>query len=132
MSNGSAFGYDVVAYENHALRLFSSGIDIPDTTCDSGTCSETTSAEWTLNTTYGFGYRCDNITGTECSTDFNTADYYKQFTNLEQSETPESVMSGANVGEDFETEITYKVNVSSSQAAGLYQNLITYIATPSI
>lgn len=132
LSNGSAFGYDVVAYENHALRLFSQGVDIPDTTCDNGTCSETTSDEWILTTTYGFGYRCDNITGNECNSDFSSADYYKQFSNLEQAETPESVMSGANVGEDFETEITYKVNISSTQPAGLYQNLITYIATPSI
>lgn len=132
LSNGSAFGYDVVAYENNALRIVSTGNDIPDTTCDSGTCSETTAALWSQNTTYGFGYRCDNITGTECNSGFNTPDYYKQFSNFEQNETPESVMGGPNVGEDFETEITYKVNVSSTQPAGLYQNQITYIATPSI
>jgi len=132
LSNGSAFGYNVVAYENNALRVVSTGNDIPDTTCDLGTCSETTAAEWSQNTTYGFGYRCDNITGTECNSGFTTADYYKQFSNLEQSETPQSVMSGANVGRDFEAEIEYKVNVSSSQPAGLYQNQITYIATPSI
>jgi len=132
LSNGSAFGYDVLAYETNALRAASGGSEIPDTTCDAGTCSETTSAQWLLNTTYGFGYRCDNITGTECNTEFSTPDYYKQFTNLEQSEIPESVMGGANVGEDFETEITYKVNISSSQPSGLYQNQIIYIATPSI
>ncbi len=132
LSNGSAFGYEVVAFENHALRVVSTGNDIPDTTCDAGTCSETTAAEWSQNTTYGFGYRCDNITGTECDSGFSTPDYYKQFTNLEQNEVPQSVMGGSNVGEDFETEITYKVNVSSTQAAGLYQNQITYIATPSI
>jgi len=132
LSNGSAFGYDVVVFENHALRVFSTGNDIPDTTCDSGTCSETTSAEWSQNTTYGFGYRCDDITGTECDSGFTTANYYKQFANLEELETLQSVMSGANVGKDFETQITYKVNVSSTQAAGLYQNLVTYIATPSI
>lgn len=132
LSNGSAYGYDVVAYETTALRNDPTGVDIPDTTCDNGTCSEATSDEWLLNTTYGFGYRCDNITGTECNSDFSTADYYKQFTNFEQNEAPESVMGGANVGEDFETEITYKVNVSSSQPAGLYQNQIIYIATPSI
>ena len=132
LSNGSAFGYDVISYENNALRAASSGNDIPDTTCDSGTCSETTSSEWSQNTTYGFGYRCDNITGTECNSEFTTPDYFKQFSNFELDETPESVMGGSNVGEDFETEITYKVNISSTQASGLYQNQIIYIATPSI
>ncbi len=132
LSNGSAFGYEVLAYENNALRVASTGNDIPDTICDSGTCSETTSSAWSLNTTYGFGYRCDNITGTQCASGFTTSTFYKQFTNLEQSETSVAVMEGQNVGRNFETEITYKVNVSSNQAAGLYQNRITYIATPSI
>ncbi len=131
LSNGSAFGYEVLAYENHALRIDSTGVDIPDTTCDSGTCSETTSDEWVTNTTYGFGYRCENITGSECNAAF-TPNSYKQFSNLEQNETPEAVMSGDDVGEGFEVEMIYKVNVSSTQPAGLYQNHITYIATPSI
>lgn len=132
LSNGSAFGYEVLAYELTPLRAVSSGNDIPDTTCDSGTCSETTSSEWSQSTTYGFGYRCDDITGTECASGFSTADYYKQFTNLESNETPQSVMDGANVGRNYETEITYKVNVSATQASGQYQNQIVYIATPSI
>lgn len=132
VSNGSAFGYEVLAYENHPLRVISTGNDISDTTCDSGTCSESTADEWSQNTTFGFGFRCDNITGTECDSGFSTANYYKQFANVEGGEIPQSVMSGSNVGEDFEAEITYKINVSSTQPAGLYQNQVIYIATPSI
>lgn len=132
ISNGSAFGYQVTAQENHELRVLSTGQTIPDTTCDAGTCTETTSALWNSPLTYGFGYRCDDISGTDCSTDFNTANFYKQFANTEQTETPQVIMSGAEVGRDLEIEVTYKVNISASQAAGGYQNSIMYIATPAI
>jgi len=132
LSNGSAFGYEVLVFENHPLRNNPTGLDIPDTTCDSGTCSETTAAAWTLGTTYGFGYRCDDITGTECSSDFATSTFYKQFASSESAELAQPVMSGSDVGRDFESEVTYKVNISSTQPAGLYQNQIIYVAVPSI
>lgn len=132
VSNGSAYGYSVLANENHPLRAFESGFTIPDTTCDTGTCNETTASEWINLTTYGFGYRCDNITGTDCNTDFNTANYYKQFASSESAELSQPVMIGANVGREITGEITYKINISNTQAAGNYQNIITYIAVPSI
>lgn len=136
VTNGSAYGYQVTASENHALRHFPSGIDIPDTTCDSGTCNETTAALWSNPLTYGFGYRCDDTQGADCSTDFSTLDFYKQFANVEKSGAPQTVMLGTQVTESPNittkiSTITYKVNVSSTQAAGTYQNIITYIATPT-
>lgn len=132
ISNGSAYGYSVLARENHPLRADSSGASIPDTTCDSGTCDETTSAEWSSLTTFGFGYRCDNISGTDCSSDFSTPNYYKQFASSESAELAQPVMLGPNVGRDITSEVTYKINISSTQPAGTYQNAITYIAVPSI
>jgi hypothetical protein len=132
ISNGSAYGYSILASENHPLRALATGVSIPDTTCDSGTCDEANSAEWTSLTTYGFGYRCDNVTGTDCNTDFSTPDYYKQFSSSESAELAEPVMTGLNVGRNISGQITYKVNISSTQPAGIYQNAITYIATPSI
>lgn len=132
ISNGSAYGYSVLANETHPLRVNASGATIPDTTCDSGTCNESTSSEWTSLTTFGFGYRCDNITGTDCNTDFSTPDYYKQFASSESAELMQPVMSGPNVGRGISSQITYKINISSSQPAGIYQNAITYIAIPSI
>lgn len=131
ISNGSANGYVVTAYEDHPMRLFNYGINIPDTTCDSGSCSETTAALWNNPLTYGFGYRCDDITGTNCPSAFSTSNYYKQFADAEKSENPQVVMSGSNVGRNFKSQITYKINIASTQQAGLYQNIITYIATPT-
>lgn len=132
VSNGSAFGYQVTASENNALRVLSTGEDIPDSTCDSGTCTETTAAAWTSPLTYGFGYRCDNLSGTDCSSDFATSTFYKQFADLEKNETPQVVMSSLNVGKSRQIQITYKVNISATQPAGGYQNIVRYIATPSI
>lgn len=132
ISNGSAYGYTVLASENHPLRVNATGISIPDTTCDTGTCSESTSAAWTSLTTFGFGYRCDNIVGTDCAAGFTSSDNFKQFASSESAELAQPVMAGSNVGRNLQTQITYKVNISSTQAAGAYENVITYIALPSI
>lgn len=131
VSNGSAYGYSVTAVENHQLLVPASGSLIPDVTCDNGTCTQSTSALWSSNLTYGFGYRCDNVTGTDCVAGFSQANYYKQFADNSNSETPVAVMSGTNVGKNKRTTITYKANISGTQAAGLYNNVITYVATPT-
>lgn len=131
ISNGSANGYQITAFENHQLNVPSTGSIIPDTTCDDGTCTQSTSALWNNTLTYGFGYRCDNVTGTDCASGFTTANYYKQFADNSVSETPQAVVSGTNVGTNKQVQITYKVNISSSQPPGTYTNVITYIATPT-
>ena len=131
ITNTSAYGYSVTAAEDHPMRVLSSGVDIPDTTCDSGTCTQVTPSAWTSLLTYGFGYRCDNISGSDCPSGFATSTFYRQFANLEGNESPQYVMQGVNNGTKT-VQITYKVNISQTQAAGLYQNVIRYIATPSI
>lgn len=131
VSNGSSSGYAVTAFENHQLLVPSTGALIPDTTCDSGTCNTTTSSAWINTLTYGFGYRCDNVSGTDCATGFTSTDNYKQFADASVSETPQAVMTGQNVGRNKKTQITYKVNISATQPAGSYTNVITFIATPT-
>ena len=128
VSFGSAHGYQVTVSQNRNLRADASGWEIPPTTCDGGTCTTTTAAAWTSSLVYGFGYRCDDITGTDCNTDFSTSTFYKQFI---ASPSAVSVMSSSNVGRNRRGQITYKVNVSGTQPAGLYTNIINYIATPT-
>lgn len=130
VSNGSAYGYSVYATESAQLRVPSLGAIIPDTTCDNGSCTESTSAEWSSALTYGFGYRCDNETGTDCASGFST-DFYKQFADSSLNETGQAVMTGTNVGKNKRVRITYKVNISNVQPAGLYHNIVTYVATPT-
>ena len=126
VSFGSAHGYQVTVSQNRNLRTDATGWEIPPTTCDSGTCTTTTAAAWTSSLVYGFGYRCDNLTGTDCNTDFSTSTFYKQFASSPSAVT---VMSSDNVGRNRQGQITYKVNVSGTQPAGLYTNIINYIAT---
>lgn len=132
ISNGSAYGYTVLASENHPLRVNSTGVDIPDTTCDTGTCNEQVAAAWTSVLTYGFGYRCDNLVGADCQSGFQVSDNYRQFASSSSGELAFPVMRGVNVGRNIQSQITYKVNISPTQPAGLYENILTYIATPSI
>ncbi len=129
ISNRSANGYTVTASQNNPLKT-SSGATIPDTTCDNGACTQTTASAWTGTLTYGFGYRCDNQTGTDCATGFAGSTFYKQFADSSNSESSQSVMSGASTGTK-KSQITYKINISGTQAAGTYSNVITYIATPT-
>jgi len=131
ISNGSANGYSVTAYENHALLKQGTGSMIPDTTCDSGTCTETIGSAWTSSLVYGFGYRCDNVSGTDCPTDFSTSTYYKQFANDSVGENASAVMTGTNVGSSKQVQITYKVNISGTQPPGDYFNYLTYMAIPT-
>lgn len=132
ISNGSAYGYSVVASENHPLRVDATGASIPDTTCDTGTCSEITSAAWVNLTTFGLGYRCDNVSGTDCNSGFAIATNYKQFASSESAELAQPIMQGVNAGRNIQSQVTYKVNISATQQAGSYQNLINFIAIPFI
>ena len=126
----TASGYSVTALENHSLETVNA-TTIPDTTCDSGVCTTTTSAPWTSNLTYGFGYRCDNVVLTDCVTGF-AADYYKPFPNLALVQSPQVVMqNSAGSPSDKQSQVTYKVNVSGSQIPGVYTNTITYVASPN-
>lgn len=131
ISIGTANGYNVKAYENHSLLQPGSGNLIPDSTCDSGLCTETIASAWSNTLTYGFGYRCDNVSGTDCSTDFSTSTFYKQFANDTYGESPAAVMTGSNVGRNKSVQITYKVNISGTQPPGDYSNQIIYLAIPT-
>lgn len=131
VSNQSAGGFVVKAFENHPLMVPTTGATIPDTTCDNGSCSETSASSWTSTLTYGFGYRCDGVDSVNyCPADFTGLDSYKQFSDVAKNEKAQTVMKGAT-GRNQKAKITYKVNISATQFAGLYSNAITYIATPT-
>ncbi|HEX7042758.1 MAG TPA: hypothetical protein VF189_05905 [Patescibacteria group bacterium] len=125
----SPFTYIVTGRENHQLRYNSTVI--PDTTCDNGLCTSTTASLWTNTLTYGFGYRCDNLLGTDCLTDFLTSNVFKSFANSELGQDAQTIMEGSTQTTASSGQVTYKVNVSASQIPGTYTNTITYIAIPT-
>lgn len=133
IDNNSANGYVVTVSENRSLLSVANGKSIIDTSCDGGNCTLTTAGAWTSTLTYGFGYRCDQLGGTNyCISDFSNATYYKPFANLSQSSiAPQTVMQGSQAGRSQQTTITYKLNISATQEAGFYTNVVQYIATPT-
>lgn len=124
VNSESAKGFSVIASENQPLTSSSSAI--PDTTCDSGTCNSTNVGQWLGTLTYGFGYRCDDLSGTNCASGF-LENHYKPFP---LSPNLATIMSSTKGGRGKKSQITYKVNVSASQPAGTYTNFVTYIASP--
>lgn len=141
VSNLSAPGYIVTASQNHQLLSPVSGAIIPDTTCDKGYCSETLSANWENTLTYGFGYRCDAesilVRGKKSKgcldndlTFYLNKNFYRQFADLSKAEKATTIING-NTGLNQKATLTYKVNISTSQLAGVYTNSVTYIAIPT-
>jgi len=139
VSNTSAASYQVTASENHQLLVAKTGAIIPDTTCDKGSCSQTTAADWSSTLTYGFGYRCDSISivsqgskSSSCnqkdSSFSKNPSFFKQFADASKSEASQVIVNGEK-GRNQKATITYKVNIASSQATGVYTNSITYVAT---
>jgi len=124
VSSGQASGFTVVASENQLLK--SSSSTIPNTTCDNGDCSNIKAATWTGSLTYGFGYRCDDLSGTNCVSGFSE-NFYKPFS---LSPTTQTIMTSSKGGVSRKSQITYKVNISATQQPGTYTNVVTYIASP--
>jgi len=124
---GGAGGYAVTAQENNPLTSTAAST-IADTTCDAGDpCDESDAGTWASNTTYGFGY---SMSGTDVPNEFSGGKY-KQYADISGAETPQAVMTGTNVGIGKTSTMTLKINVSGIQAAGVYENIITFIATPT-
>ena len=128
ISKGSSRGYSVFAFANRELSDVNNN-SIPDTTCDNGTCSETSSGVWSGNLSFGFGYRCENADGSICTEDFLGIGYFKQFANDSKSEAYQAIINGFD---SRKAKIEYKVNISNNQAKANYSNSITFIAIPNL
>lgn len=123
----TAHGYEIFASENSPLTTPDTNETIPDTTCDSNTCDQTTSGVWVNNNTYGFGF---NASGDGTSNYFADSSYFRQFANRQIGESPQIFMSENNPVENHSAKITYKINISPLQPQGYYQNNINFTAVP--
>jgi hypothetical protein len=127
--NTAVTTYTVFSRENHPLRTVNRA-EIPDTTCDNGTCSELNASPWTNTLSFGFGYRCDNLNGNDCDGKFEPENIFKQFADSSRNKTWTGIMHGTSSSMPKQTQITYKVNTAASQANGVYTNSISYILIP--
>lgn len=127
VSSGGAGGYQVTARESDQLKTITGANFIPDTVCDSG-CDIDDAKAWTNNSVYGFGY---NMSGNDVPADFTDSTYYRPFASIATGDNPAVIMSNTAVGRNRMATITYKINISGSQAAGNYENYIVFVATPT-
>lgn len=128
INSEATYGYSVMVFENKPLK--NDKAFIPDTTCDNGRCDAENADEWINVLTYGFGYRCDNIIGADCDSSFANPNFYKHFPDIASNDDPQPIMAGIG-SNNKEVRISYKVNISGTQAQGTYNNVITYIAVPN-
>lgn len=123
-------GYVVTGYESKPLTNIGTGTTIIDTSCDSGPCTINLAVGWTTPTNYGFGYSIENINaGTTAfsyggGTNFNAKPFGIGYAN--------TALLFSNSSTPITTEriyVCYRLNVSTLQEAGEYENGITYTAT---
>lgn len=124
------YGAQILSYTNHPLMNTEKTI-LPDTTCDTGTCSQTIPSIWENDLTYGFGYRCESVSKDICSKDFSASNSFKQLADNSAKESPQTIILNQQANQDILAKITYKVNISGTQPVGGYSNTITYIAVPN-
>jgi len=112
--------------------------------CDtSPACSITVSEPWSTATNNGYAYCMKDQTGdgaaTADATDWATAEQcaggsqaFKLVARANASETPEPVMAsaGATTTNDV-SDIGFRMSIGSGQAAGTYNTVVIYIATPT-
>lgn len=130
----SGKGYEIMAIANHPLQSINSNT-IPDTNCNT-TCSTSNSGIWDLSDKYGFGFNAlginssGTVTGVGTSNYFSDETFYRPFADLSQSQSPVTFMSEDLPVKNHSAKITYKINISTYQPAGSYENLINLIAIP--
>ena len=133
VSTNASSGYVVTSSENDQLGLGGATTPfIPDTTCDGGTCTESTAAEWDTATNNGFGYSLENVDAASIAFEYDTSgDTFrsKQFADITGAETPQTIFSSTTVANAENAYVCYRLSVGATQAAGDYENQITYTAT---
>ena len=136
VSTNASNGYIVTAQENDQLGKNGGTTPfIPDTTGDAGTASETVSDTWDTATAHpGFGYTLKSVSGaTVPFTSSGAAFNARKFPSVADPDAPlvATIMSNTTVANSNTANVCYRVTVDATQAAGDYENQITYTATAS-
>jgi len=132
VDSGSAGGYQVKVEESDPLTS-TSGKTIVDTTCDAAdSCDQDTDfGTWTDTGTYGFGY---TMSGDDVPAGFSSGTKFRNFADA-PGESPVKIMGktpaeGGTASKNKTATLTARINISNTQAAGTYRNVLTFIAIP--
>jgi hypothetical protein len=150
VSTNGINGYVVTAIANDQLGLNGqtcTGDNTANTVCirdsrgDNTAMSHTAIDKWDNTSTKGFGYSLAvigggfgtpatpfqyNTTSGSCSGGTFCA---KHFADPEDSQTPQQIMSHTSVADAHEIDVCYRIIPAVTNAAGQYQNSVTYTAT---
>jgi hypothetical protein len=138
-------GYTTTVEKSQLLT--SAGPDtIADGTCTSASCSNILSGEWAGTTDNGFGYCLQDVTGnpaltTDADDDSGTNavdwlaaaqcnDASPEFKTFPTTATTEAVMKSYSEESGDQIRMGVVLNYSTSQAAGTYTTVLTFITTP--
>lgn len=112
---------------------------IPDSPGDGAVMGPTTIDQWSLTATKGFAYTIHNndagsvpfqhSTATGGCTGNATNECYRQFADGENAQAPATIFSHTTVADSQDIDLCYRAIISASQAAGNYENYVTYTAT---
>ncbi len=138
VSTNASSGYAVTTLENDQLgKDGSTSPFIADSTGD-GSMTHTTQDDWNTATNNGFGYSIDNddaatpafqysdTSGGSCATGAFCA---KQFAATADTEAAQTIFSSTTVANAENADVCYRLSIGATQAAGDYENNITYTAT---
>lgn len=148
VSTNAINGYTVTAIANDQLGKDGSVCPddstapgcIPDSKGDGGSMSHTSPAEWVSATAKGFAFSLDdnNNSGLSPAFEYNTATgnctggyCARQFADAEDSilQDPVQIFGHNTVADNQNLMVCYRAIISATQAAGNYENYITYTAT---
>ena len=137
VSTNATGGYVVTASENDQLgKDGATSPNIADAPGNTTLESESVSDEWTTATVNGFGFSIQNVDAASVPFQYTTATgnctgtfCSRQFADITGGETAQTVFSSTTVANAENVYICYRLSVGATQAAGDYENQITYTAT---
>lgn len=137
VSTNASSGYVVTASEND--QLGKDGTTTPfiiDSIGNGGAMTESTFAEWTTSTINGFGFSIQNNDAATVPFQYTTATgactgtfCARQFADITGAESVQTIMSSTTIANSEDIYVCYRLGVGATQAAGDYENQITYTAT---
>jgi hypothetical protein len=102
---------------------------IPDAIVTS--MDSTTAQDWTTTSEKGFGYSIDNDDAAVVPFEYNVGGTFmaRHFADIAAGESPASIFSSTTVADTENVNVCYRAIINASQAAGNYENNVTYTAT---
>ncbi|MDZ7587073.1 MAG: hypothetical protein U0946_04905 [Patescibacteria group bacterium] len=136
VSTNAVGGYAVTTIENDQLgKDGGTATFIPDTSAD-GAATEDVWDDWSTTTPKGFGYSIQNndafdVTFTYASASASCAGTFctRRFPAAADTESVRQLFYSSTVADSEDIDICYRAVISNTQAAGDYENNITYTAT---